>query len=333
VRCLGGADGRQNCCLFYLRYIIRTVYILYSNRVLYLFYILLSIIRYCTVSNYLVRSAFTPRQVEQAPYPAVPWHASPSVLHSAAGASAAFHPEPLADPWSGGAMTPTTLLEENTHARADQARVSTQLPAAAATAATATTTTTSFITTPQQMLQQQAVARQTSASSVSSLLPASLLPTSLLERTASAKAALGGAPGAAGGTPIPPAGNGAMYDGNYVKQWPPPPGANPANIMMPLGVAPVVPPPAPPTVGMAPPPPPASHVLDTPDVLPQPTPPVMATDARWGTKMFPTQSDAAGPSVPSLDARTSSELPSEEFQNAPLMTPLGRENTIGGGTN
>ena len=65
---------------FFIYGIIRTVYILYSNRVLYLFYILLSIIRYCTVSNYLVRSAFTPRQVEQAPYPAVPWHASPSVL-------------------------------------------------------------------------------------------------------------------------------------------------------------------------------------------------------------------------------------------------------------
>jgi hypothetical protein len=273
--------------------------------------------------NYLIRSAFAPRQGEQAPYPAVPWHASPSVLHSAAGASAGFHPEPLADPWSGDAVVPTTLLEEKTHSNANQGTATSQTPP----------TITSFISTPQQVLRQRTQASQTSSSLASSLLPASLKPASLLEQTATAQVTRGSVPGSADGASAPPAGSGATYDGNYVKQWPPPPGASPANIIMPLGVAPVVPPPAPPTVGMAPPPPPASHVLDTPDVLPQPTPPVMATDARWGTKMFPTQSDAAGPSVPSLDARTSSDLPSEEFQNSPLMTPLGRENTIDGGTN
>jgi hypothetical protein len=125
------------------------------------------------------------------------------------------------------------------------------------------------------------------------------------------------------------------FDGNYLKQWPPPTGSPPgmlASFGVHPGVTPAVPPPTPPPIGMAPPPPPASHILDTPDVLPQPTPPTLATDARWGVKSFPTQSDAGDATVPSTEARHSQNTPSEPLQNEPLMMPFGRENTINGGS-
>merc|ERR1711865_106677 len=125
------------------------------------------------------------------------------------------------------------------------------------------------------------------------------------------------------------------YDGNYLKRWPPPPGTSPGLITtlgVRPGVTPAVPPPAPPPIGMAPPPPPASHIMDTPDVLPQPTPPVMATDARWGTKQFPTQNDAGETAVPGTEARTSQDPMSEPLQNEPLMTPFSRDNTMQGGS-
>ena len=125
------------------------------------------------------------------------------------------------------------------------------------------------------------------------------------------------------------------FDGNYIKQWPPPagtPSGMVASFGVHPGVTPAVPPPAPPPIGMAPPPPPASHIMDTPDVLPQPTPPVMATDARWGVKSFPTQNDAGGATVPSTESRKSQETPSEPLLNEPLMLPLGRDNTMNGGS-
>ena len=126
------------------------------------------------------------------------------------------------------------------------------------------------------------------------------------------------------------------FDGNYLKRWPPPPGTSPGMIStmgMHPGVTPAVPPPAPPPIGMAPPPPPASQVIDTADVLPQPTPAVMTNDVRWGDGgSFPSQSDAGVTMVPGTEPRRSQEVPSEPLMNEPLQTSFSKENTIHGGS-
>ena len=123
--------------------------------------------------------------------------------------------------------------------------------------------------------------------------------------------------------------NPTFYNGNYLASWPPPHGTQ-QHLMTPLlgnAVAPAVPPPSPPQIGMAPPPPPASTISNTPDVLPQPTPPTEASDVRYGAKRFPDQSDAGSwPGGAGTDARQSGEQ-GEPLLNEPLMTPFGKEDT------
>jgi hypothetical protein len=215
--------------------------------------------------QYLLRSAYAPRQGEAAPFPAVPWHAGAAVMNS--NGSPTFKPQPLNGAWVSGSGAPAN--------------------------------TGLGITNTGLVEESSAVAVQKGLTPPSSNTP-------------------------------PPA-----FDGNYLKQWPPPSGTPPGMVAMMgvhPGVTPAVPPPAPPPIGMAPPPPPASHVMDTPDVLPQPTPPTAATDARWGVKGFPTQNDAGLATVPGTEARRSQETPSEPLLNEPLMVPFGRENTIHGGS-
>ena len=217
--------------------------------------------------QYLLRSAYSPRQGEGAPFPAIPWHAGP-VMNS--DGATTFTPAPLTGAWVTSTGVPTnSFVEEKT------------------VATVSTTKRTNNMRREQRQHQRQSQ-RQSQQEAPS-------------------------------------------FDGNYLKRWPPSPGSSTLSSHM-IGVnmvTPAVPPPAPPPIGMAPPPPPASHIMDTPDVLPQPTPPVMATDARWGTKQFPTQSDAG---VPSLQSRTSQDPPSEPLQNEPLMTPYSRDNTMEGGS-
>lgn len=75
----------------------------------------------------------------------------------------------------------------------------------------------------------------------------------------------------------------------------------------PGSIGPLTPPPQPPTPGMAPPPPPAAQVLDTPDVLPQPTPPTSPEDTHFGMKRYPSQDDAGMPHNPSTSPMSSAE--------------------------
>ena len=78
---------------------------------------------------------------------------------------------------------------------------------------------------------------------------------------------------------------------------------------------------------MAPPPPPASHISNTPDVLPQPTPPTDATDVRYGAKRFPDQSDAGSwAGGASTESKNNGEE-GEPLLNEPLQTPFGIEDT------
>eukprot|EP00944_MAST-04C_sp_MAST-4C-sp1_P010880 g10880.t1 len=123
--------------------------------------------------------------------------------------------------------------------------------------------------------------------------------------------------------------NPTFYNGNYLASWPPPHGTQ-QHLMTPLlgnAVAPAVPPPSPPQIGMAPAPPPASTISNTPDVLPQPTPPTEASDVRYGAKRFPDQSDAGSwPGGAGTDAKQSGEQ-GEPLLNEPLMTPFGKEDT------
>ena len=120
-----------------------------------------------------------------------------------------------------------------------------------------------------------------------------------------------------------------VYNGNYLASWPPPQGTQ-QHLMTPLlgnAVAPAVPPPSPPQIGMAPPPPPASHISNTPDVLPQPTPPTDATDVRYGVKRFPDQSDAGSwAGGASTESKNNGEE-GEPLLNEPLQTPFGIEDT------
>jgi hypothetical protein len=120
-----------------------------------------------------------------------------------------------------------------------------------------------------------------------------------------------------------------VYNGNYLASWPPPQGTQ-QHLASPLlgnAVAPAVPPPSPPQIGMAPAPPPASHISNTPDVLPQPTPPTEATDVRYGAKRFPDQSDAGSWAGGANTEAKSNGDEGEPLLNEPLMTPFGREDT------
>jgi hypothetical protein len=120
-----------------------------------------------------------------------------------------------------------------------------------------------------------------------------------------------------------------VYNGNYLASWPPPQGTQ-QHLASPLlgnAVAPAVPPPSPPQIGMAPAPPPASHISNTPDVLPQPTPPTEATDVRYGVKRFPDQSDAGSWAGGANTEAKSNGDEGEPLLNEPLMTPFGREDT------
>jgi hypothetical protein len=84
-----------------------------------------------------------------------------------------------------------------------------------------------------------------------------------------------------------------------------------------------VPPPQPQPLDMAPPPPPASKILDTPDVLPQPTPPTAPLDARFGAKRYPTQVGAGAPSTEPLSSRQ------VECGGAGQPSCIGDEGTLG----
>merc|ERR1711871_770997 len=123
--------------------------------------------------------------------------------------------------------------------------------------------------------------------------------------------------------------NPTFYNGNYLASWPPPHGTQ-QHLMTPLlgnAVAPAVPPPSPPQIGMAPPPPPASTISNTPDVLPQPTPPTEATDVRYGVKRFPDQSDAGSWSGGANTEPKNNGEQGEPLLNEPLMTPFGNADT------
>lgn len=120
-----------------------------------------------------------------------------------------------------------------------------------------------------------------------------------------------------------------VYNGNYLASWPPPQGTQ-QHLVSPLlgnAVAPAVPPPSPPQIGMAPAPPPATHISNTPDVLPQPTPPTEATDVRYGAKRFPDQGDAGSWAGGANTEAKSNGDEGEPLLNEPLMTPFGREDT------
>lgn len=131
-------------------------------------------------------------------------------------------------------------------------------------------------------------------------------------------------PNGGGGT------KGSTFNGNYLENWPPPPGSG-LSLMTPMaghaaGVAPAVPPPTPPQIGMAPAPPVSSRVSDTPDVLPQPTPSTDPSDVRFGNKRFPDQADAAG--WQGNAAAHNPEEQGEPILNEPLMTPLSKPDTM-----
>ena len=221
--------------------------------------------------QFLLRSAYSPRQGEGASYPAVPWHAA-----SMFNTEKPFTPAPLTGAWVTSTGVPfNSLVEERATTR--------------------------------KVRQQDGRA--------------------------------GGAVAAGGAAAAETRGQAKEepdFDGNYLKRWPPPPGTSPGMIStmgMHPGVTPAVPPPAPPPIGMAPPPPPASQVIDTADVLPQPTPAVMTNDVRWGDGgSFPSQSDAGVNMVPGTEPRRSQEVPSEPLMNEPLQTSFSKENTIHGGS-
>jgi hypothetical protein len=100
---------------------------------------------------------------------------------------------------------------------------------------------------------------------------------------------------------------------------------------------PPVPPPVPPRPSMGTPPPPISQVIDTPDVLPAPVPPVAPQDAKFGARRFPTQYDAGVGLPPGTEPRTSQSggamsvqmmYPGEAPVQATPAQPLSRAATM-----
>lgn len=99
-----------------------------------------------------------------------------------------------------------------------------------------------------------------------------------------------------------------------------------------LPVAPAVPPPMPPAIQTAPPPPPASKIIDTPDIMPEPTPSTRASDVRYYQSRFASQPRGA-PATDSFQ-QLQTDVAHSVYSTSragdldtPQMTPYGREQT------